>query len=205
MIFRCVFVIFRHACRAVIAVIMLVLIYVAARALVVMLQIGLCDYEQKMHGVAVDWDFSARIFHGDSKSFLDKVKYIHIHVVPSHYGWADCHSVFSENTKIASLTGKDATSFLSHAMAIMKDIGEIQRDGCYQNREDITYHILVGQKDPGVGYFIVRKCSSAEHDSSAIQFEYPGAPEWGITDAGMLSYSDELHSLLSLRAENAFP
>ena len=153
--------------------------------------------EESTSGVEVDREFSARIFHGDRQGVLNEVKSISVHVVPQKYGLLECFSPWAADTRMSTLAGPAATSFLSHAMVEPQDE---RRPDCLANTEKVKYHVLVRRKgSDGVGHFIVGKCSTEEGNTAEISYEHgpDGDTRWSY------AYSDELHSLLSLRADSS--
>ena len=181
----------RRACIALLAVVATFMLLVAWTAA------SCFNKHRSTSGVEVDREFSARIFHGDRQGVLDEIRSISIHVVPQKYGLLECFSPWDANTRMATLAGASAAGFLSHAMAEPQDE---RRPGCPANTEKVKYHVLVRRKgSDGVGHFIVGKCSADERNTAEISYEH--GPD-GDTRRSY-AYSDELHSLLSLRADNS--
>lgn len=145
------------------------------------------------YGNDIDMQFSKDIFFaGEATRILDTVKEINIHIIPSRgFDNVDRYDEFSERTKLATLTGTDATDFLAAAMNEAYSSRHDESDSCHRdNVEIVAYHVLVSRKDSEeVGYFIARRCLTKHHFVEIKSFYADGDP-------GIRTYSHELFKFL---------
>ena len=199
--FSHVYMVFRCICYTLIAVFVVAFVAVATLFVNSELLNALCSYEKLSSSIDVDDEFSLSLFTGNKRNILADVERVDVHVAPASRGWISCRT-FPENTRIATLTGSDASNFISHSMESKPTMhGEsiMHGHGC-SSWNDITYHVLVKRRSSErVGYFIVSKHTLSGCDSAMVTYMNGSTM---IFDPGIVTHSKDVFSLLSLNAEH---
>lgn len=126
----------------------------AIKILTFMLTLSACS---KGGGMMIDSGFTESLFipHIDRK-VLDSILSIDIYKADESEvtGFANDFSMLDKK-KVATVRGDKAVNFIISVNNSVYDM-----PGCFENRENDTYHFLVKANNNKIGYFIVNKCGS---------------------------------------------